>query len=104
MFELTLANAEQVVKGSDPTKLKYKLTNIELEYKMIRDIPDPKASREMLGEQAESTYINGKPFVYDHVFRDKVIPFKKGTDTRINVKVNTQRRSMKGLLVLFVEP
>ena len=104
MFEVTLANAEQVVKGSDPTKLKYKLTNIELEYEMIRDTLDPKASREMLGEQAKSAYITGKPFVYDHVFRDKVIPFKKGTDTRINVKVNTQRRSMKGLLLLFVEP
>ena len=103
VFEVTLANAEQVVKGSDPTKLKYKLTNIEIEYEMIPDIPNPKASRETLGEQAESAYITGKPFVYDHVFRDKVIPFKKGTDTRINVKVNAQKRSMKGLLLLFVE-
>ena len=40
VFEVTLANAEQVVKGSDPTKLKYKLTNIELEYEMIRDTPE----------------------------------------------------------------
>jgi len=31
VFELTLAPASQVVKGSDPTKLKYKLTNIQLE-------------------------------------------------------------------------
>ena len=104
VFEVTLANAGQVVKGSDPTKLKYKLTNIELKYEMIRDIPNSKASTETLGEQAKSDYITGKPFVYDHVFRDKVIPFKKGTDTRINVKVNAQRRSMKGLLLLFVEP
>ena len=29
--ELTLAPASEVVKGSDPTKLKYKLTNIHLE-------------------------------------------------------------------------
>jgi len=28
VFELTLAPASQVVRGSDPTKLKYKLTNI----------------------------------------------------------------------------
>ena len=28
VFEVTLASAGQVVKGSDPTKLKYKLTNI----------------------------------------------------------------------------
>ena len=57
-----------------------------------------------LGDQAESAYINGTPFAYDHMFRDKVIPFKKGTDTMNNVKVNAQRRSMKGLLLLFVEP
>ena len=39
VFEVTLANAEQVVKGSDTTQLKYKLTNIQLEYEMIRDKP-----------------------------------------------------------------
>ena len=36
VFELVLAPAEQVVKGSDETKLKYKLTNIQLEYEMIQ--------------------------------------------------------------------
>ena len=36
VFELILAPASQVVQGSDPTKLKYKLTNIQLEYEMIR--------------------------------------------------------------------
>ena len=36
VFELTLAPADRVVKGSDPSKLKYKLTNIQLEYEMIR--------------------------------------------------------------------
>ena len=36
VFELTLAPASQVVRGSDPSKLKYKLTNMQLEYEMIR--------------------------------------------------------------------
>ena len=36
VFEFVLAPAYQVVKGSDPTKLKCKLTNIQLEYEMIR--------------------------------------------------------------------
>ena len=35
VFELTLVLALQVVKDSDSTKLKYKLTNIQLEYEMI---------------------------------------------------------------------
>ena len=104
VFEVTLAPAKQVVKGGDATKLKYKLTNIQLEYEMIRDIPPKEVTRESLGEQATSLYTSGKEFFYDHVTRDKVITFAKGTDTRINVKVNVQRRSMKGLLLLFVEP
>ena len=100
VFEVTLAPASQVVKGGDPTKLKYKLKNIQLEYEMIRD---NQQKRESLGEQAERIYTSGKEFLYDHVTRDKVVTFAKGTETRINIKVNAQRRSMKGLLLLFVE-
>ena len=94
-FEVTLAPASQVVKGSDPTKLKYKLTNIQLEYKRIHS--------QMLAEEAKRVYTTGKEFAYDHVILDKVMPINKGTDTRINIKVNAQR-SMKGILLLFVEP
>ena len=96
VFELTLAPANQVVRGSDTTKLKYKLTNIQLEYDMVRS--------KSLAEGAARIYDSGKEFAYDHVFRDKVVTFAKGTDTRINIKVNAQRRSMKGILLLFVEP
>ena len=95
VFEVTLAPASQVVRGSDPTKLKYKLRNIQLEYDMIRS--------EGLAKEATSIYTSGKEFLYDHVVRDKVIPIDRGTATRINVKVNAQRRSLKGILLLFME-
>ena len=36
--------------------------------------------------------------------RDQVVTFKKGTDSRLNIKVNQQRRSLKGILLLFIEP
>lgn len=36
--------------------------------------------------------------------RAEVVTFSKGTDTRINLRVNSQRRSLKGILLLFVEP
>ena len=101
VFHLTLAPASQVVKGGDATKLKYKLTNIELQYEVIRDNAK---ERETLGEHVKRMYTNGKAFLYDHVMYDKMISFKKGTDTNINVKINAQRRSIKGLLLLFVEP
>ena len=68
VFEVTLAPASQVVKGSDPTKLKYKLTNIQLENEMIRS--------EMLAEEARIVYTTGKEFTYDHVNRAKVVPSK----------------------------
>ena len=93
VFELTLAPAGKVVRGSDSTKLKYKLTNIQLEYDMVRS--------QRLAEEASGIYTSGKEFVYDHLSRDKVVTFDKGTDTRINIKVNAQRRSMKGILLLF---
>ena len=96
VFEVTLAPESQVVKGSDPTKLKYKLTNIQLEYEMIHS--------ENLAEEVENVYTSGKEFAYDHVSRPKVVPINRGTETRINIKVDTQRRSMKGILLLFVEP
>ena len=52
VFELTLSEAAQVVKGSDPTKLKYKLTNIHLEYEMIHN---PQRA-----QLANSEYSSGK--------------------------------------------
>ena len=96
VFELTLSDAAQVVKGSDPTKLKYKLTNIQIEYEMLH-------SRQ-LAEEANSAYSSGTEFAYDHVHREKVIPIQKGSDERINIKVNAQRRSLKAILLLFTEP
>ena len=36
--------------------------------------------------------------------RDKVVPITRKVDTRKNIKVNTQRKSMKAILLLFVEP
>ena len=95
VFELKLAPANQVVKGPDSTKLKYKLTNIELEYEMIRS--------EDLANQATCVYKSGKEFLYDHVSRDIVVEVGQSTE-RINVKVDAQRRSMKGILLLFVKP
>jgi len=96
VFELTLAGAAQVVKGLDPAKLKYKLTNIQLEYEMI--------CSEQLAQEAASVYSSGKEFLYDHVHLEKTITFTKNSDERLNIKVNAQRRSLKAILLLFTEP
>ena len=61
--ELTLASAAQVVRGSDTTKLVYKLKNIQLEYEQIRS--------EQLADQATTAYTHGKGFAYDQVMLEK---------------------------------
>ena len=94
VFELTLAPAGQVVNGSDTSKLGYKLKNIQLEYKVIRS--------KTLADEALSTYRSGKEFAYDLVMRSEVVPIKRGSDTRLTLRVNHQRRSLKGILLLFI--
>ena len=95
VFELALAPADQVVKGSDSTKLKYKLNNIQLEYERIRS--------EDLADQATRVYESGKEFLYDHVSRSTVTRVDTSTEL-MNIKLDSQRRSMKGILLLFVKP
>ena len=96
VFELTLAPAGQVVNGSDTSKLGYKLEKIQLEYEVIRS--------KTLADEALSTYRSGKEFAYDLVMRDKVVTITRGSDTRLNLRVNHQRRSLKGILLLFINP
>ena len=96
VFELTLAPANQVVKGSDASKLGYKLENIQMEYEVIRS--------KTLADEATSTYNSGKEFAYDLVMRERVVPITRGSDTRLNLRVNPQRRSLKGILLLFISP
>ena len=96
IFELTLAPASQVVRGSDTSKLVYQLENIQLEYETIRS--------KSLADEATSTYNSGKEFAFDLVIRERVVPVSRGGDTILNIKVNPQRRSLKGILLLFINP
>ena len=96
IFELTLAPALQVVRGSDPSKLVYKLENIQLEYETIRS--------KSLADETTSIYTSGKEFAYDLIMRERVVPISRGSDTQLNLRVNPQRRSLKGILLLFINP
>ena len=100
VFELTLAAAHEVVlghgSGFDASKLGYKLENIQLEYEVIRS--------KTVADEAMSTYSSGKEFAYDLVMRERVVPITRGSDTHLNLRVNPQRRSLKGILLLFINP
>ena len=77
IFELTLAPATHIVKCSDAHKLNYRLTNIQLEYEMLRN--------KALAVEAYSVYERGKEFAHDHVMREEVVTFSKGVDQRLNI-------------------
>ena len=97
VFELTLAPAHEVVKGTTSSNvLGYKLENIQMEYEVIRS--------QTLAEEAISEYKSGKGFAYDYVIRERVVPITRGSDTCLNIRVNPQRRSLKGILLLFISP
>ena len=85
------------MKGAtNANKLGYKLENIQMEYEVIRS--------KTLADEAMSTYRSGKEFAYDLVMREKVVTITRGSDTRLNLRVNPQRLSLKGILLLFISP
>ena len=71
VFELTLAPANQVVRGSDPTKLEYKLTNIQLEYEWFE------AKSLQMRQNQFTTLANS--FLYHYMNHDTVVAIDKGT-------------------------
>ena len=80
IFKLTLAPASQVVRGSDTSKLVYKLKNIQLEYERIHS--------KKLADEATSVYTHGKEFAYDQIMLEKAVTFSRGTDADLNLLVN----------------
>ena len=56
-----------------------------------------------LADDATSVYERAKEFLYDHVSCSNVVRIDTSTGL-INIKVDSQRRSMKGILLLFVKP
>ena len=72
------------------------MTNIELQYETIHS--------DTLARSAMAEYSAGKAFLYDHVTLYKSISFLDKTDDLITQTVNIPRRSLTGLLLLFVKP
>ena len=96
VFKIVLAPADQIVRASDSTKLGYSLDNIQLEYEVIRS--------DSLSQSTAAVYGAGKMSLFDHVSLFKQFSVARNTDSVINRTINIPRRSMKGFLLLFVEP
>ena len=99
-FEITLADATNIL-GEMTTAISgsvhpYSMTNIELQYETIHS--------DTLARSAMAEYSAGKAFLYDHVTLYKNFSFLDKTDELITQTVNLPRRSLTGLLLLFVKP
>ena len=57
-----------------------------------------------LADEADRVYKSGKEFAYYDVMREEVVPFSKDVNPLLNICVNLQRRSLKVILLLFIEP
>ena len=101
-FEVTLADTTNILQqGSSDSALSgsihpYSMTNIELQYETIHS--------DTLARSAMAEYSAGKAFLYDHVTLYKNFSFLDKTDELITQTVNLPRRSLTGLLLLFVKP
>ena len=98
-FVITLPAVDDIVNHDKAEEKKsppnYKLENIELEYHCIKS--------DQLAREAMATYETGKGFYYENVHHLKSFTISKPNDSIINEKVDTSRRSMTGILLLFEE-
>jgi hypothetical protein len=92
-FVLTFNDYSKVIKSSD-TDATYKISNISLEYEIV--------THKELARLIQNQYHSRLPVYYDRVIRHSVIPRDK-SDTTWNINLNTPARSLKGILMLFVE-
>jgi hypothetical protein len=91
-FELTINRKEYVLKYSKAETANFTMNNICLQYETL-DTPD---LRNQIVKQLEF----GFPFLFDHVMHYKRKDIKKN-ETLLTEDVNIDRKSLKGILLLF---
>ena len=93
IFELKLAPKEDIIVTATTAKMNYELKNICLEYDTI--------SNETIARQLVNNYNAGFSLYYDWIDHFKTLAVSKNT-TLINENVNIPKRSIKGILLLFI--
>ena len=93
IFEITLAPKEDIIFTTTTANMNYELKNICLEYDTV--------TNESIARQLLNNYNAGWPVLYDWVDHFKTLTVSAAT-TLINENVNIPKRSMKGILLLFI--
>lgn len=92
MFELKINTKEYVLKYSNSDSANFNLNNITLQYETL----DCSSLKDQIVKGLEF----GLPFLFDHVHHyEKKEIMKK--DILVNDKINIDRKSLKGILLLF---
>ena len=93
IFEITLAPKEDVIVADNVANMNYKLENICMEYETV--------THSSLASQLSANYNAGFSIFYDWVDHFKTVSVE-ANDTLINENMNYPRRSIKGIMLLFV--
>ena len=94
ILEITLAQNNMVLKSQKPKDWSYTLKNICLEYDTV--------TSSSIASTISQMYSNGYAFMYDKVDHFKTVKIT-ANETLINENINFPRRSIKGILLLFVK-
>jgi len=93
-FELTFNDYGRVIMSTDPAA-SYEITNISLEFDVVTN-PD-------LARRKRQQYMSQTMVLYTRILRNRKLAFNK-RDVTWNINLNTPTRSLKGILLLFVDP
>ena len=93
IFEITLAPKEDIIFTATTASMNYELKNLCLEYDTV--------TNQSIASQLMNNYNAGYSVLYDWIDHFKTVNVGR-TDTLINENINFPKRSIKGILLLFV--
>ena len=95
VYDITLPRSEKIMKAQTNEEIgEYKLTDMQLEYDVIRSVG--------LAESIRGTYNIGRSFPYNHVTLLKSPVWRKESEREV-IDINVPRKSLKAVVLLFTE-
>ena len=91
-YELTFADYSDVIKESSPDA-SYTISNVSLEFNTVINAS--------LASQIRTEYMKSS-ILYDRILRARIIPLNDSS-TSFSVDINSQSKSLKGVLLIFTK-
>ena len=94
-YELTFNDYARTILATDDAAASYTVENISLEFDQVTNVE--------LARLIRGQYASRLAILYERILRHRKLRRDK-SDTVWNININTPARSMKGILLLFVDP